>query len=234
MKEDYHKWYSPILGSDFQMLTFGYSGVPVVLFPSSQGRYYEAKDRGLIDAVGWFVENGYVKIYCPDSIDSFSWYNKSVPPQYRAANHNLYDALIREEVLGRAFYETGYTRAVMAGCSFGGYHAANFGFRHPEMVEAILSMSGIFDIRSQVGDYYDDNVYFNNPVDYLPQDGNPALWHIKIALGTAEEDICLESNKRLSGILTQKNIGHWLDIYPNEKHDWPVWLKMFPKYLSLL
>ncbi len=95
-------------------------------------------------------------------------------------------------------------------------------------------MSGIFDIRSQVDGYYDDNVYYNNPIDFVKNDNNPALWHMKIALGKAENNICLESNKQMSNILTQKNIGHWLDIYQNENHDWPVWLRMFPQYLSLL
>ena len=28
-------------------------------------------------------------------------------------------------------------------------------------------MSGSYDVRSYLKDYYDDNVYFNNPVDYL-------------------------------------------------------------------
>lgn len=234
MLENYHKWHSSIIGRDFEMLVFGHAGMPVILFPTSQGRYFEAKDRGLVHAAAWFLENGYFKIYCPDSIDAWSWYDKSAHPGTRAYHHVLYDQLIREEVLGRAFHETGHTRAVFAGCSFGGYHAANFGFRYPQLAEAILSMSGIFDIRSQVDDYYDGNVYFNNPVDYLPDDNDPSLWYIKIALGTAEYDICLDSNKQLSRILSQKNIPHWLDIYPGEKHDWPVWLKMFTKYLSLI
>ena len=38
----------------------------------------------------------------------------------------------------------------------------------PERVSHMFSMSGSFDIKSFVGDYYDDNVFFNNPVDYLP------------------------------------------------------------------
>ncbi|QES91028.1 esterase [Rhizosphaericola mali] len=234
MREDYHKWYSPILGRDFEMLVFGHGGIPVVLFPTSQGRYFEAKDRGLIDCASWFLENGYFKIYCPDSIDSLSWYNKGAAPWVRPANHSLYDQLIKEDVLGRAFYETGNYRAVMAGCSFGGYHAANFAFRHPDMVQAMLSMSGIFDMRDQLDGYYDDNVFYNNPVDYLPNDNDPNLWNMKIALGTGEWDICLGYNQQLSEILDRKNISHWLDVAPNEKHDWPVWLRQFPKYLSLI
>ena len=232
--EVYHKWYSPKIGRDFEMLVFGHGGIPVVLFPTSQGRYYEAKDRGMVGAAGWFLDNGMFKIYCPDSIDADSWYNKSAPAWVRPANHNLYDALILDEVLGRAFYETGNHRAVTAGCSFGGYHAANFAFRHPGKVQAMLSMSGIFDMRAQLDGYYDDNVFYNNPVDYLPNDDNPELWRMKIALGTAERDICLGYNYEMADILSKKNIAYWLDVEPNEKHDWSLWLKQFPKYLSLI
>lgn len=234
MQEDYHKWYSPILGRDMEMLVFGHSGRPVILFPSSMGKYYEAKDRGLIQSAEWFIHNGFVKIYCPDSIDADSWYNKNAHPGTRAYNHTLYDRMIYEDVTARAIYETGWHTVTTAGCSFGGYHAANFAFRHPEKVHAMLSMSGAFDIKSQIDGYFDDNVYFNNPVDYLPGDQNEWLWKMRIILGTSYPDICLTQNEKLAQILSRKNIPYWLDIRGDMPHDWPTWIEMFPHYLSVL
>lgn len=234
MQEDYHKWYSPIIGRDMEMLVFGHSGRPVILFPSSMGKYYEAKDRGLIHSVEWFINNGFVKIYCPDSIDADSWYNKNIHPSTRAFNHTLYDRYINEEVLPMALYETGWHTVTTAGCSFGGYHAANFAFRHPEKIHAMISMSGAFDIKSQVNGYFDDNIFFNNPVDYLPNDNDSWLWKIQIILGTSYRDICLSQNERMAQILSQKNIPYWLDIRGDEPHDWPTWNSMFPHYLSVL
>lgn len=232
MIENYYKWYSSHLGRDFQMLVFGDRGIPVILFPSSMGTYYENKDQGMLDAVSWFVDEGLVKIYCPDSIDADSWYNNGVPPAVRAYNHTCYDKLVLEEIAGRALYETGRPKLVTAGCSFGGYHAANFAFRHPEIVSYLFSMSGAFDIKSQVGGYYDDNVYYNNPIDFLPDDQNPNLWKMGIILGLADQDICRRQNEEMSSILNQKGISHWLDIRANATHDWPVWKEMFPEYLS--
>ena len=58
------------------MLIFGHSGYPLVIFPTTMGRYFESKDFKLIESVRWFLEQGKVKIYCPDSIDRHSWYNK--------------------------------------------------------------------------------------------------------------------------------------------------------------
>ncbi|MFT4062803.1 MAG: alpha/beta hydrolase-fold protein [Edaphocola sp.] len=233
MQENYTKWFSPIIGRDFEMLTYGHGGVPVIVFPSSMGKYYEAKDRGLVDSVAWYADNGLAKFYCVDSIDKESWYNKGVHPGTRAWNHVLYDRLILEDVVGRARYETGHDRVVTAGCSFGGYHAANFGLKHPELTRAIISMSGTFNIRPQVPGYYDDNVYYNNPEDFLPGDNNPWLWQLKVFLGVGQSDICWDQNMNMSRILADKNMNQWLDIRPGI-HDWPLWLEMFPHYLSLI
>jgi esterase/lipase superfamily enzyme len=231
-KEEYHKWMSPAIGRDFEMLVFGHSGQPLILFPTSKGSYYQNKDQGLLDSVAWFLENGKVKIYCPDSIDAMSWYDKSIPPGTRAYNHTCYDRLILEEVVSRARNETGYAKVGMAGCSFGGYHAVNFSFRHPADTAYCFSMSGAFDVRQFMDGYYDDNVYYNNPMDFIPNDNNPDLWKMGIVLGTADQDICRGDNERLSHILNQKNIQHWLDVRPNATHDWPIWKVMFPHYLS--
>lgn len=234
LDETYHKWYSPSIGRDFEMLVFGHAGYPVILFPTSRGSYYQNKDQGLIETARWFLETGKVRIYCPDSHDAASWYNKSISPAQRAWQHTLYDKLILEEVLPRAARETGHQRVALAGCSFGGYHAANFAFRHPGLAGYCLSMSGIFDIRSFTDGYYDDNVYFNNPVDFIPDATDPALWEMGIILGTADRDICRGQNEWLSRLLIAKSIPHWLDIRADRDHDWTVWKEMFPHYLSLI
>jgi esterase/lipase superfamily enzyme len=234
MKEEYKKWYSPNLGTDIELLIFGHSGYPVLLFPTSKGRYYEAKDFKLIEAVRYFAEQGKVKIYCPDSIDAWSWYNKSIHPADRAKNHAWYDKMLLEEISSLAKNETGHSSLVTAGCSFGGYHAANFAFRHPALVSHMFSMSGMFDISGQVDGFYNSDIYYNNPVDFLPHNRDPGLWNMDIVLGTAEKDICKPFNERLSGILYQKGIDHWLDVKPDADHDWPLWRRMFPEYLSRL
>jgi esterase/lipase superfamily enzyme len=209
MKEEHIKWYSPHLGRDIEMLVYGHAGQPVIIFPSTMGRYYESKDFKLIESVRWFVEQGLVQIYAIDSIDKLSWYNREVHPSVKALNH-------------------------ISGASFGGFHAANFAFRHPDVVSHLFSMSGAFDIRMFMHGYYDDNVYFTNPVDYLPSLNHPDLWRMKIILGTSEWDICRPANEQLSGILVSKNVGHWLDMRGWLPHDWQLWREMFPHYLSLI
>jgi esterase/lipase superfamily enzyme len=51
LKEEHNKWYSGYLDREFEMLVlraFRFSGCPV--FPTSGGRYFEAKDKGLIES----------------------------------------------------------------------------------------------------------------------------------------------------------------------------------------
>lgn len=234
MHEEYIKWYSPNLSQDIEMLTFGHSGYPILLFPTSKGKYYENKDFKLIESVQHFIESGKVKIYCPDGIDAQSWYNKDIHPADRVKNHIWYDKMLLEEVVSRAQNDTGFDKVITAGCSFGGYHAANFAFRHPWLVSHMFSMSGAFDIKGQLDGFYNDDAYYNNPVDYLPSATNSELWQMKIVLGTAERDICKPYNEQLSWILAQKGIEHWLDIRRDAEHDWPIWREMFPDYLGKL
>src|SRR6202000_1305324 len=99
-------------------------------------------------------------------------------------------------------------------CSYlanAGYHAANFGLKHPDKTAHIFSMSGAFDIKQFVDGFYNDDVFYNNSVDFLPGSDRWELWQMNIILGTAEHDICRADNDRLSNILHQKNINHWLD-----------------------
>ncbi|TDX01043.1 esterase family protein [Dinghuibacter silviterrae] len=234
MKEEYRKWHSPHLNQECNMLVFGHGGMPLVLFPTSQGRYYQNKDEGMLEAARWFVDEGKVRIYCPDSIDHLSWYNKDIPASARAYNQTCYDRMVLEEIVLPAQQETGVQRIATAGCSFGGYHAVNFAFRHPETVSYVFSMSGIFDISRFAPDGQDDNVYFNNPMDYIKGDNDPHLWRMGIVLGCGEQDVSLEDNRTLSRLLGDKNISHWLDVRAHAVHDWPLWRQMFPQYLSLL
>jgi len=234
VKEQYHKWYSGHLGMEIEMLVFGEKGYPVILFPTSMGRYYENKDFKLIDSVAWFINEGLVKIYCPDGIDKLSWYNKDIHPSERVRNHIYYDLMLKDELVPLAQKETGVAKVATAGCSFGGYHATNFAFRHPELVKYVFNMGAAFDIKAQLDGYYDENVYFNNPPDFLPQSWDENFRDMHVVLGTGEHDICLDANLRFAEILRAKGISHWLDVKAGANHDWPVWRNMFPHYLSLI
>ena len=143
-EEEFFQWYSPNLNMDMKMLVFGHSGYPVILFPTTMGRYYENKDRGLVHSAKWFLENGMIQIFCPDSINELSWYNKNIHPAQRAANHTWYDQMLVAEIADKIRFNTPSQKVAVAGPSFGGYQAANFAFKHPERVSHLIVYEWFF------------------------------------------------------------------------------------------
>jgi esterase/lipase superfamily enzyme len=190
------------------MLVFGKTGFPVIVFPTSRARYYQAKDFGLVNAAAYLIDTGKIKVYCPDSIDSESWYNKSIHPAERVKTQIAYEEVILNDVFEFAFQDTGIDKVALAGCSFGGYHSSNIAFRNPDKVRYLFSMGGASNIRRFLDGYYDDNCYYNNPPDYISNlNDDKILDEVKkmeIILGKGENDLCLDENKILSDILNQK------------------------------
>src|SRR5204863_521110 len=80
----YVKWWSPSLGRDMEFLWFGKFGRPVMLFPTSAGRYSENEDFHLADSVADKVDNGEIQLVLVDTVNNESWYNKNVHPRVRA------------------------------------------------------------------------------------------------------------------------------------------------------
>src|SRR5260221_126416 len=86
--------------------------------------------------------------------------------------------------------------------------------------------------------HYDENFYFNNPVDYAANltDGW-ALHHLAscdlhLATGTGPWEHPAEAY-RLSGILASRGIPHHLDDWgPQGGHDWPYWRHMMWEYMN--
>ena len=236
MNREYHKWFSPRLGRDMELLVFGHSGVPTVVFPSSRGRFFEFEERGLLDSVAYKIDRGEVQLYCLDSVDGESWYNREVPARWRIARHLQYESYVLEEVLPlvRAKNQDGHL--VSLGCSFGGYHAVNIALRHPDIFSGFLSMSGAFDLSNFLRDYYDSDVYFSLPPHYVPNLSDP--WFLDryrrntYVLATGHDDQCLEDNRRLAGMLHAKGVPCRLEVWDSwNSHDWPTWKRMLQTYL---
>jgi esterase/lipase superfamily enzyme len=232
MKEEYFKWFSTYLDREVEILVFGHSGYPIVLFPTSMGSFHENKDMGLIESAKWYLEQGLIQIYCPESNDRNSFYNKTLHPHDRIQNQVQYDKMICHDVVERIRMNTAVGKVATAGCSFGGYHAANFAFRHPGYCSHMFSMSGAFDIRRFMNGYQHDDVFYNSPLEYLKNLHDPELYKMDIVLGTSNWDICFDANLKLSDTLEEKRIRHWLDVRKDRHHDWPLWKEMFPHYIS--
>ncbi len=168
MNREYHKGYSQELNRDMETLVFGHAGTPLLVFPTSMGKFFEYEDRGMIGVLAPKIERGELQVFCPDAVEMESWYNKSVHPKVRVLRHLQYERYILHEFVPFIRWKNQTPRLAVTGCSFGAYHAVNFAFKHPDVVTHCVSMSGAFDIHQFLDGYYDDDCYFNCPPDYLP------------------------------------------------------------------
>jgi esterase/lipase superfamily enzyme len=236
MNREYHKWWSPRLGREMELLVFGHDGVPVVVFPTSQGRFFEFEDRGMVAAIAHKIDGGEIQLYCLDSVDSESWYNRAVPPRWRIARHGQYEGYILEEVAPLIRQKNQNPNLVSLGCSFGGYHAVDLALRHPGRFTGFLSMSGAYDMTRFLGGYYDDDVYLHTPAHFLANLSDP--WHFQrfrrntYVLATGWDDQCLGANQHLARVMGERGIPHRLYIWDTwNSHDWPTWAQMMNTYL---
>jgi esterase/lipase superfamily enzyme len=231
---EFHKWWSKDLQRDMQLLSFGHGGTKVLVFPTSQGRFYEYEDNGMVASVADRLDNGELQIFCVDSVDGESWYNKHAHPYWRVQRHIQYENYILNDVVPLMWNKNWTPRLIVTGCSFGAYHAVNFGFRHPDVVTGIVSMGGAFDINNFVNGWYSDDVYFNNPPDFLRNCNDGWKYnHIRTVLSTGEWDMCWEKNERFAAILRDRGIRHELNVWGDRSyHDWPWWRPMARVYLQ--
>lgn len=236
MHREHHRWHSPSLGRDMELLVFGHAGTPVLAFPSSMGRFYEWQDFGMVDSLRSQLENGHNRLVCVDSVDAESFYNQAVDPYTRIKRHQQYEAYVMNEVMP-LIEHFGSGAPVATGASFGGYHAANLVFKHPERFCKLISLSGAFDIRSFLGGFYNDDVYFSNPADFLPNLNDApqleALRRTHLVFTAGEYDPCLDSNEHIHGVLNDKGIPHTFDFIPEAfGHDWPWWRSLLQKHIA--
>lgn len=236
MHREYHRWYSPSLRRDMELLVFGHAGARVLVFPTSMGRFYEWEDRGLIHSIGHHLRSGWLQLYCVDTVDSESWYAWHRHPAERVARHQQYDDYLVREVIPLTQNKNPNPFLITVGASFGGFHAINFGLKHPELTGRILSMSGLADVRRFVDGYHDQTLYFNSPCDFIANEHDPwrleRLRRLDIILAVGRGDRLSESNQRLSHVLWEKGIGNALRLWDGFAHDWPVWERMLPMYIG--
>lgn len=250
MNVEYHHWHSDRLGQKFELKSYGHAGRPMMVFPSSDGHFWDYEDHGMIAAAAPWIDAGKLRVYSVDGRDWESWSNTSIGSWDRGARHETYDATIAQEVIPFIRQTSGVNgrNLIVTGCSGGAYHAANFMFRHPDLCDTAILLSGVYSTKHFRTDHVDDydyahpSVYFNNPLRYLPGLNDP--WHLdrlkqsRIILCCGQgawEDDCLRETYDLARVLRDRGIPHWLDIWGHDvNHDWNWWRVQLPYFLGKL
>ena len=100
-------------------------------------------------------------------------------------------------------------------------------------------MSGVYDLTEYTRGHWDEQVFYNSPMHYVPLLNDEwylekirASHHIHLFSGSGDyEDP--DSARRLTTLLYEKGIWCNLEIWGSDvKHEWPTWLNMLPYILD--
>lgn len=247
MKKKTITQYSQYLQRDMRFNVYGEQGKPFLVFPSQDGRYFDFENNGMVKSVENWIDEGKIQLFCVDSIDQESWSNTCGNPQHRMYMHEQWFHYILDEVIPLIFeinMEVSHERAkgiMTTGCSMGATHAVNFMLRRPDVFCGTIAMSGYYDSDLFFGDYHDDLLYFNSPIQYLngmtydhPYVDMYRQCEIILCTGQgAWEDDMVRSAHRMKELFMYKDIPAWIDFWGYDVcHDWLWWQKQFPYFIE--
>jgi esterase/lipase superfamily enzyme len=247
MHIEHHQWYSSQLNRDMALKVYGHWGKPFIVFPCSRGRYFDYEGLGMIGALTGFIDGGKIKLFCVDSVDAESWYNWAVSPADRNHRHEAYDRYIVQEVVPfiRHHCQLPRERIMASGCSMGAYHAVNFFFKHPDVFEGTIALSGLYRLdrpEFQLSEADLPAVYFNSPLSYLPGLTDSGYLdryrqsRIIVCVGQgAWEDEAIADTRYLDHILREKAVPAWIDYWGYDvDHEWPWWYRQMNYFLPFV
>lgn len=236
MKKKQDQWRSPSLGKDMTLHIYGEGGTPIIGFPTRGQKSEQWEEYGMTDAIAEQLENGYNQLFCVDSVDDESFLNDGIDPQKRLMRHNQYETYILEEVLPYIQEHNSINYLMLAGMDLGGYHVVNLALKHPRKFDKVIGLSGIYNIRPFFGDFYDDNVYYNNPVDFVPNINQQQLlsdlMSIDFRLVSYTRDNRKSYADKMAHIFRSKFIQHQLDVWDLESdEEWSLWQQMLRTHI---
>lgn len=220
------------MGRRMNVWCYGHWGLPLVVFPTAAGFAHEWEAQGMIEALRPLLDQGRLKVYCPESNVSQTWTHKEEDPAARVRLHRAYEEFVVSELVAfiRADCHSELPLAA-TGCSLGGFYAANFALKLPETFTYALCLSGRYDITGFTGGFSNPDIYFNNPMAYVANLDGPALervrrhTHLALVCGQGPwEEGCIEETLQLAAILAGKGISHERDIWGHDvSHNWVWW-----------
>ena len=248
METRYIKAYSPALGRDMECKIYGHGGKPALFIPCQDGRFFDFENFKMADAWAPWIESGQVMVFAIDTLDQETWSNKGGDPYWRIRRHEDWVRYVTDEMVpfirrtAREYNGWNWDPGILVyGASLGATHAANFFFRFPDLFDSLLALSGMYTGSYGFGDYMDELVYANSPVDYL---ANMPPHHPYIEKYNRNNGIlCVghgpweypETTHRLGEIFREKGIDVWVEYWGNDvAHDWDWWFKQVAYLLPRL
>lgn len=216
--------------------SYGHYGFALLLIPTAAADYLEYERFQLLDSLAPLVDSGKFKVYSIDSMNKESWMNNEMIPAHKAIRHNQFNEYVFNEVIPYIRNTTSNeTMIYTCGASFGALHAMNLFLKRPDIINGVVSMSGVYDLTEYTKGYWDEQVFYNSPMHYLPTLNDPwyldkikSSHHIHIFTGEGDYEAPDEA-RRFASVLYSKGIWYDLEIWGKDmRHDWPTWRKCLP------
>lgn len=230
------------MGRKVHLWRYGHFGPPVLAFPSASGMAHEWQAHGMIDALGDFLEQGRLKLYCTESNVAEAWTRRESDPAWRIERHRTFEAYISRELTGfiREDCRSADIPIGVAGTSLGAFYSANFALKFPETFRYALCMSGRYDTSWLTDGFSSESTYFNNPMAYAPNLNGEHLerirrhTHLVLVCGRGMwEDGNIEDTEAFAAVLDAKGISHEQDMWGHDvAHQWEWWCRQARYHLS--
>ncbi len=240
MKRELTSWHSPSLNKEMPSAVYGDYGFALLLVPTAAADYLEYERFQLMDHIASFIDSGKVKVFSIDSINNESWLNNNMDPRHNAMRHQQWNDYVFNEVVPFIRSRTSSeTPIITCGASFGALHSMNLFLKRPDIINGVIAMSGVYDLTEYTKGYFDDDVYFNSPMHYMPNLADHAVLeqirkskHIHILTGSGDYEDPAASGK-FARVLYDKGIWYELSVWgPEWPHDWNTWRAMLPHYIG--
>jgi len=219
---------------------YGHYGFALLLVPTAAADYLEYERFQMIGSLAPHIDSGKIKVFSINSINNESWLNKQMQGEHKGIRHNQFNKYVFDEVIPFIKNNTSWdTPIIISGASFGALHSMNLFLKRPDLINGVIAMSGVYDLHEYTDGFNDDQVYFNSPMNYMPNLTDD--WylsnirksnHIHILSGSGEYE-APDAARAFAGVLYNKGINYELDIWGSDMgHDWPTWRDMLPYYIE--
>lgn len=239
------KWFSHRVGQEVQLVRWGESGTPVLVFPTAGGDAEEGERFHLIDSISDSLEECRAKAYSVDSIAGQAWTERGATFESASAMQNRFDEMVIEEIVPAIRNDCGDTdgsmEIVVAGASIGAFNALAAICRHPDVFSKAICLSGTYDLRKFLSGPMNADYHRASPLHFVPdlpdESEHLALLRSRFVLlahgkGRYESP---EESWRVANCLGARDIPNRVDEWGEEwHHDWVTWRDMLPKYLGEL
>jgi esterase/lipase superfamily enzyme len=233
------QWYSSRLQCDTTLVRWGFSGQPVLVFPTAGGDAEEIERFQMIRVLDPLLSAGRIKIYSCDSVAGRLFFDKTHSVEHRMYINNMFHQYVKHEVVPaiRRDCQTPDIPIWTTGASIGAFHAVAVTCRFPDVFHRALGMSGSYDILRFIDKPEPtDHFKVSSPLHFVHSLSGLHLdvlrkRYIHLASGEGKWENIGESF-RMGKVLGDMGVPNWVESWGNVDHDWVTWRAKLPKYLD--